>query len=260
MKEQVGDTKFRGEKIGPLEIVDIVEDAKSSDMSDTQKEVMSKAILERARVLHKQLGARSSEDAGGYFERYVDEALAPKVNWTSLLKNKLTIASQKITTFSKPDKRFISRGRILPGPKQLENDTLDNVKVCLDTSGSITDEDLGIALAQIKQLLDVYKAKAEVLYWDTQVRKTAPFKDIKELVRIKPEGGGGTDINCVFKEFEIGDYKKGKKQKPSIIIVFTDGHFGTVERKYHKYKDTIWVIKDNPRFVKPFGTQAKLKG
>ena len=45
---------------------------------------------------------------------------------------------------------------ILPGPKKIENDTLENVKICIDTSGSIGPKDLGIALAQIDQLLNTY--------------------------------------------------------------------------------------------------------
>ena len=138
--------------------------------------------------------------------------IAPRINWRSLIKNKLTLATQKITTYAKPDKRFLSRRRILPGPKQMENDQLDNVKVCIDTSGSIGDKELGIALAQIKQLLKVYKAKAELMYWDTQVRVCEPFNNVQELLKIMPGGGGGTDVNCVFEQFEGRDYKIGKNK------------------------------------------------
>lgn len=251
------DITFRGSKYGKNVMIDMYEDSKSSQMTDAQKQGKGRAILERARVLNKQLGQHGNQ--AGYLERYVDEVLAPKINWVSLLKSKLTRASQQVTTYSKPDKRFLSRGRVLPGPKKLENDTLDNVKVAIDTSGSISDQDLGIALAQIKQLLDVFKAKAEVIYWDTRVAKVAPFSDIKELVKIKPAGGGGTDVNCVFEHFESRDYKIGKKGKPSIIIVFTDGCFGPVAEKYKKYKDTIWVINGGYEFKEPFGVKAKLK-
>ena len=99
-------------------------------------------ILERAVVMQKQNTGTFGGEQGSWMERYVEDALAPRINWRSLIKNKLTLATQKITTYAKPDKRFLSRRRILPGPKQMENDQLDNVKVCIDTSGSIGDKEL----------------------------------------------------------------------------------------------------------------------
>ena len=164
----------------------------------------------------------------------------------------------KVNTYSRPDRRFLSRGMTLPGPKELENDSLENVKVCIDTSGSVTDKELGMALKQVQQLLSNFKAEAELLYWDTEVRAVYEFKNTRELLEGKPKGGGGTDANCVFEYFESGEYAKLKKPKPSIIIMFTDGYFGPIDDKYKKYRDTIWVIKNNDNFVPPFGVKAKL--
>jgi predicted metal-dependent peptidase len=177
-----------------------------------------------------------------------------------LLKNKLTLATQTVNTFARPDKRFRSRGMIMPGPKKLDNDALENVKICIDTSGSISPRDLGVALTQIDQLFKKFHADAEVLYWDTRIRAIYPFEDPKELVNKKPMGGGGTDANCIFEYFEENkDYRIGKKKKPSIIIVFTDGCFGDVHKRYSKYKDTIWVINGNYDFTAPFGSKAMFK-
>ena len=150
---------------------------------------------------------------------------------------------------------------VLPGPKKLEPDSLDNVKICVDTSGSIGDKELGMALAQVKQLLNTYKASASLIYWDTEVHCEEPFEKIEEALKIKPLGYGGTDANCIFRYFETNaDYKKHKKKPPSIIIIFTDGYFGPVDTKYkNKFKDTIWVIHSNDDFKEPFGVKAKYK-
>jgi len=248
---------YKGKKIKPAE-PDLIEDKESSEKTASQKEAQARTILERSVLLKKQIDGYG-KGMETFAERFVEEALAPKVRWESLLRNKLTKASQTVNTYAKPDKRFISRNMILPGPKRLENDTLENIKICIDTSGSISDKDLGIAMTQIAQLLKLFKAKAEVLYWDTEVRATAEFEDIETLIKQKPVGGGGTDANCIFEHFETGDYKKWKKAKPSIIIIFTDGYFGEVDSKYKKYKDTIWVIDKNNGFKKPFGLMAKFK-
>jgi predicted metal-dependent peptidase len=215
--------------------------------------------LNRAVTVHKQ-SHHFGGDAGDWIERYVERALAPKVNWVALLRNKLTFASQTITTFSKPDKRFVSRKMTLPGPKKLDNDSLENVKICIDTSGSISSKDIGIALAQIEQLFKQYHAEAELMYWDTDIRAIYEFKNVQELVKLKPMGGGGTDANCIFRYFEENkDYKIGKKKKPTIIIVFTDGYFGQIDKAYKKYKDTIWVVNGDKDFTPPFGSTARFK-
>lgn len=250
--------EFRGQKI-KSQSSDMVDDPNTRGMSEDQKKQLSNSLLSRAVTLQKQVGQFGGDNAD-FLERLVEKALAPKVNWKSLLKNKLIKASQKINTFAAPDKRFHSRGMVMPGPKALQNDELEGVKICVDTSGSISSKDIGIMFTQVEQLLKTYKAEAEVLYWDTRVRAVYPFKDIKELVATRPMGGGGTDANCVFEYFETErDYKIGKKKKPSIIIVFTDGYFGNIESKYKKYKDTIWVIHDNNNFTAPFGSKAPFK-
>lgn len=252
-KLQVGGDDFNGR--------DLVATKRTSEMSQTEKNEKSKSVLKKAATQKRQMTGSFGGEAGSFIEREVEEMLAPKVNWVALLKNKLTKASQTVMTYAKPDKRFVSRGMIMPGPKPLDNDSLSNIKVCIDTSGSISKEDLGIALNQINQLLKRFKAEAEVLYWDTQVRLVAPFKNIQELVRIKPEGGGGTDVNCVFEHFNSKDYRTGRKQRPSIIIIITDGYFGDVDSKHKKYIDTIWVVNGNyyKQFKPPFGKKATLK-
>ena len=114
-----------------------------------------------------------------------------------------------------------------------------------------------IKLTSIDELLCVPETEGTV---DIDVRAIYPFKDIKDLVSKKPMGGGGTDANCIFKYFEEErDYKIGKKKKPSVILIFTDGYFSVVHDKYKKYKDVIWIIKDNKNFKPPFGVVAPFK-
>lgn len=249
---------FRGQEIDDYD-ADIVDDKRSSSLSNDEKLQRANSMLSRAVTVHRQTHSFGGDNAD-FLERFIEKELAPKVNWRSILRNKLNAASQKTNSYSSPDKRFRSRGLIIPGPKNTENNALKNVKICVDTSGSISDRDLGVAMSQIDQLLRTYKAEAELLYWDTRVRAIYPFKDINDLLTKKPMGGGGTDVNCVFDYFETDkDYKLGKKAKPSIIIVFTDGYFGAVHSSFKKYTNTIWVIHDNDGFKEPFGSKAPFK-
>lgn len=254
--------KFRGKEI-KKDVIDndIVKDSESKQYSEDKTEQMAESLIRQAVTQAQKEFGTEFGSGQGFVERYIEKMLAPKINWLTLLKNKCTKASQKINTFSAPDKRFRTRNMTLPGPKQLENDALENIKICIDTSGSISQDDLGRALGQIYQLFRQFKAEAEVLYWDTRVAAVYPFKNPDELLRLKPMGGGGTDANCVFKYFEEDkDYKTGRKKKPNIILMFTDGYFGDIDDKYKKYKDTIWVISGSYYydFKAPFGTKAPI--
>jgi predicted metal-dependent peptidase len=228
----------------------------SQDTLDQQSDSFIRRAVEMFKLSSKSRGG----EMGAFMERLIEEALAPKINWRTLLRNRLVKSSTMIYTYSKPDKRFLARKMTLPGPKPMDPDSLENIKLCIDTSGSISDKDLGIALAQIKQLFDSYKADAEVIYWDTQVRAVYPFKDIPELLKCKRMGGGGTDGNCVFEYFDTNiDYVRHRKKPPSTIVVFTDGYIGDLDLKYKKkYKDVIWIISENgdQNFKPNFGIVA----
>lgn len=254
MKVRVSDVTYNGKKIGEIVDLDLCKDEKDAKLSKDQLANKANGVLSRAVTTAKLAGAPMD----GYLERKILLEMAPKIRWQAILKRYLAKSTQKICTYARPDKRFLARGKILPGPKPLDPDSLSGIKVCIDTSGSIGDTDLGIVLGQIKQLLDTYKADAEVIYWDTSVRTVGKFTTVKELLKVKPGGGGGTDINCIFSDYI--DDKKKCKEPAKVILVFTDGYFGEVEEKYAtKYgKHCIWIIPEADRgnFKRTCGTVA----
>lgn len=239
---EVVDITYKGKSIGSILNQDIYETKGDSKLTDEQKTNKANGVIQRAVTTTKLAG----EAMDGAIERLILLEMAPKVKWQTLLKMYLAKSSQKVSTYARPDRRFLGRHKILPGPKPVEPDSLSGIKICADTSGSISNKDIGIMAGQVKQLLDTYKADAEMIYWDTSVRATGNFKNLKELLKIKPMGGGGTDINCIFPYFED---KKLCKEPPKVIVVFTDGYFGELNDRYaNKYgKKIIWVIPQGDR-------------
>lgn len=241
---------------------DMVDDEETAGMSDETIEQKEKGVLKAAIQRHKLSGHNFGGESGNWIERYVEKSLAPKVNWVALVRNYLTVSQQKTMSYSSPDRRFLSRNKIFPGPRKIEPDTLGDVKFCIDTSGSISDTDLGVVFNQMQQLLRKFNAKAEVIYWDTQIRSIQPFENIRELVKTKPVGGGGTDANCIFRYFEEDkQYRLRMRPQPTLIVIFTDGYIPQVDMKHRKYRNTIWVVNGNnyEKFDAPFGKKAKLK-
>lgn len=252
--------KFRGKEY-PVD-TDIVADTTAQQASDNRKKALYDSIMKKAKVLEKQMRAGKGKGHMGVVEAFVDEALVPKVNWRSYLMNRMTEMVSQEKSLSTPDRRFIQRGLYVEG-NRLEEEKVEGIKLCIDTSGSMTDQDIAIAFAQINHLLKSFKLDAEIIFWDDGIQAVVPFDDYNSLLlaKCKATGRGGTDPNCVFKLFEQKEYKIGLKQRPSLIVMFTDGYFEGPKEEYgRRYgRDTLWIISGENTREYPFGTKAKLK-
>jgi predicted metal-dependent peptidase len=242
---------------------DMVHDSESSKMSQDQLE---KSQLNKAKSIVQGFKLRGGHsDSAAMIE--IDDIMSAEhrlVNWKQQLRRFLSTNSGYENTFARPDRRFISRGGYMPGRTKKDPDTIENLKVCIDTSGSMESAELAEMLATVADILKEYKAKAEIIYWDTAVRAVYPFEDIKQLVAAKPAGGGGTKAGCVFNYFETNqEYVSKKKHAPTLVLMFTDGYIENVDQKYRdKYgKKTIWIITSQglPKFDPPFGRLARYK-
>ena len=247
---------------------DIVEDSKSSQMTQRQKEQAQKSMNRRIKQTAIQNGTSSRSsgrgDGAGRLERTLEESLVEKVDWRKVFRKMLSTRYEKVTSFSSPDRRFIGRGMILPGDLKYEDNGITKVGIYIDTSGSIGDKDLFIALTQAKDLMTQYHAKATVAFWDTEVYTEQEFEDPKDLLKARIEGGGGTEINCVFEHIEKAEKlarKTGKGEKKDIILIWTDGYFGTPNARFEKMfgKRTVFIVNEDNSFKEPFGKKAYFK-
>ena len=263
------DYKFRGDHITSSTsasiggVGDLIDDDKSRSASDTTKKSVYDSIMKKAKVLERQMQAGKGKGHYGVVEAYVDEELVPKVNWRNVLMNRLIQMKSDEKSLSTPDRRFVSRGLYIEGHRE-EDELLKDIKLCIDTSGSMSDEDIAVAFVQIKQLLKTYKTEAEIVYWDDGIQDVVPFEDYNglRLAQLRATGRGGTNPNCIFELFTSKDYKIGKKAKPELIVIFTDGYFGGPSEQYKARfgRDVLWVISgQNKGFNPPFGKIAKLK-
>ncbi|MFI3250403.1 MAG: VWA-like domain-containing protein [Eubacteriales bacterium] len=179
------------------------------------------------------------------------------VDWRKLLRRYLSGENHWDCSFSTPDKRFIHQKLILPGPTSSQGNQLSGLKICLDTSGSVSEEDLQSFLGQIWNICKGFHLDAELIYWDAQIQGQLKFRGKQDLLSYRPQIGKGTDPDCLFRYFE----SKQCKIQPLVCLIFTDGYFssgyGTPNRK-RRYPHTIWVMtKDyNPQFSPPFGKVA----
>lgn len=195
--------------------------------------------------------ASGSGNVPGNIKRMIKDLTAPVVNWRELLQQQIQSIIKNDFTFARPSRRSWHMDAILPGMKNAQ--TID-VCVAIDTSGSITGEDLKIFLSEVQGIMEMYDDyKVHIITWDTQVYNPQDFTpdSSEDINSYEPGGGGGTDPHCVWQ------YLQDNEIEPKKLIMFTDYCFyGWSPEQVENYCDTIWVIKGNPGAEPEFGIWA----
>ena len=187
------------------------EQLSEEEKGDLEREV-EEAIRQGVLVAGK-LGSGGARD--------LEALLKPQIDWRDVLREFIstTCAGNDFSTWSRPNRKFISTGVYMPsGISQ----SVGELVVAVDTSASIGQHELTTFLSEIKSVCDnVQPDRIRLLYWDTKVcaDETYDHAETDTLVQsTKPAGGGGTDVSCV------SEYMTEHKINPQAVIVFTDGY------------------------------------
>ena len=191
--------------------------------------------------------AKAMGELPGAIERIVADLVEPVHDWRELLRRFVDTNSRNDYQWFPPNRRHIGNGMILPS---LRSQELKNVTMALDTSGSISESDLAAFEAEVRSIVEDYRADTTVIYCDAEVQRVEHF-DAYTPVELSPSGGGGTDFRPVFEHIEqTGEY-------PVVLIYQTDGWCDRFpeEPPY----PVLWVLSQpNDRFTAPFGEVISL--
>ncbi len=168
-----------------------------------------------------------------------------KLNWRLLLKNFLNQKISDEASYSTPERKYLHMDMILPG-YSMTDDELDEIWAFIDSSGSISENEMNQFLTQLYRISKEFHCVANICYWDTKV--TDVYRNIrneKDILKCKPNHSGGTDINCVY------NWIQENKVKPDVMVILTDGAFGKLTTPAFKKKygrQTILVVSSQ-RFI-----------
>jgi predicted metal-dependent peptidase len=223
-------------------------EGESADMTPEKAEQMSQEIDQKLRE-----GAILAGKLGGSTPKQIRELLDGVVDWKDVLREFLSshMRGGDEYTFRKYNKRRIMDELYLP---DTFSESLDEVCIAWDTSGSIDDEANGAFAGEMKSICELMNPeKVRILWWDTEVAGEQVFTkgnyDTMDKM-LKPMGGGGTDPNCVPK------YLKDKNINASAMIVFTDGYFWD-KIEWSTDIPTLWLVTENDKLEVPKGKIIK---
>jgi len=208
------------------------------EVSELAKEVIRQAIKEAVEATEK---ARGTIPHG--FEEHIKEWLKPPIiSWRSLLKKFIaaSIKSGHKPSWKRPNRRFgeFQKGKL--------SDRIVSVTIAVDTSGSISNEDLSCFVNEMKSIKSCYKGSITVMECDAEIHNTYKLDKYKR-VKNSFKGRGGTSFMPVFK------YIKEKKLKTDLLIFFTD-LCGDQEMCKKPPYNVLWVATVSAKGQKmPFG-------
>jgi predicted metal-dependent peptidase len=129
------------------------------------------------------------------------------------------------------------------------SESIGELLLCVDTSGSICDATLNRMLGVVSGLLDTVNVeRVRLLYWDAQVCRSEVYErhQYDTLVSsTKPAGGGGTRVACV------NEWMAEHNVTPQVAVVITDGYLGGEWGSWTC--PVLWVIVNNKNTYAPFG-------
>ena len=183
---------------------------------------------------------------GGAMARLIDHLLQPQLPWRNLLAHYVSNIARDDYSYARPSTR---RGdpAVYPSLRSAQI----HVTVVLDTSGSITAEELNTFMAEIDAIKAQMRARIVLHACDTQLAADGPwlFEPWEEASLPRQfTGGGGTDFGPVF------HWQAQQEQMPDLLIYFTDaeGEFPAQEPMF----PVLWLVLG--KGVVPWGRRVQL--
>jgi predicted metal-dependent peptidase len=155
----------------------------------------------------------------GGWKRWAEQILEPTIDWRRMLagavREAIAWAGGAVDyTYRRPSRRTAAmRGVVLPTLRR----PLPRVAIVVDTSGSMGEDDLAAAMAEVTGVLrevGVRGNRVSVLACDADVQAVSRVTSAEQ---VELGGGGGTDMRVGIER------ALQAPERPNVIIVLTDG-------------------------------------
>lgn len=181
------------------------------------------AELVRRRVaeeIRRSSGSESRGTAPGHWRRWAEAVLSPRIPWHRELRAAVRAAIRDRAgaadySWRRPNRRQEAYGEfVMPSLRQ----PVPEVAVVIDTSGSMSDEALGRALAEVEGVLRALgHHEVTLVVADATVHVVRRVRSLAEARR-QLTGWGGTDMTVALASVER------LRPRPEVAVVLTDCH------------------------------------
>lgn len=191
-------------------------------------------------------------DKEGYLKNKIEGLYKTSTDWRKELR--------KIIGYSiSPDEKrqayanknvLVSQNRIARTDKD-KYDNVDYITAFIDSSGSMSDDQLKMCLSEIYAMaLQKKPLSIVIVQCDTKIQEVKiysnPIQLKKDLKQATVKGRGGTNLKPCWDLLK--NDPRFKRRQSELVMVFTDGYLDQYKRDPRTMRNLCWVIIDNPSF------------
>lgn len=209
-----------------------------------QKDIVNK--VQQAVMLSKKCGRSTQAGSGSEaVEELLKKYCRNKVDWRKELWEFFTEVFEKdVYSWKRPNRRF--QDIYLPSLEESEG-KLTHLYFFIDTSGSITDEQIKAFHAELQYIHSEFKPdKLTIVQFDTRILKEDTIEGDDDYLKVAIVPGGGTSYTCITK------YLNKLKEVPSGVIILTDLYCDPM-KKPKRNIPVLWVSTELENKEIPFG-------
>ena len=184
---------------------------KNPNLSDAEKaEIQQKVVAAAQAAKNSGVGKLPGE-----LEELINEIRNPKVDWKEYLWETFKCRYPEDYTFNRPNRKVLNTYDIyLP---TMEGVQAGNIAVHIDTSGSVSSDELTDFLAELNELSVEFKpACIYIFYTDYAVANVEVFEQGDDITELNIKGRGGTSFVPTFEYIEEHDIAVDQ------MLVFSD--------------------------------------
>ena len=181
-----------------------------SDAKRKELENQIKVAVRQATVIAKKMGKLP-----GGMETLIDQLSEPKLDTQALLQRFMDSASKSDYSYRRPNRRAMVNGIISPS---LYSNDLGEIAIALDTSMSMSQDDLNEMASEISGILQDFSCTIHLINVDTKVQSYEVLTQDDLPLTLKVTGGGGTRFKDVIPYLDDQDIY------PSCLLFLSDGY------------------------------------
>lgn len=192
--------------------------------------------------------AKKSSHAYAGLQIEIDTLIKPEINLHDTLKEYLISSMfEKVSTYERPNKRYMHQGLYLPGNKK--SNELIEVYIALDSSSSVSLDEYKKFLGVIQEVCEgFYEYKITVLPFDITVKDKHiisfdSFNPLDDNALFIPKSDGGTNFDEVLRYLR----KSSEIRSDNLLMVLTDGEFDIYESLVC---NTLFIISEKKNLNK----------
>ncbi|MDO5407797.1 MAG: VWA-like domain-containing protein [Eubacteriales bacterium] len=232
---------------------------KSLDRHDVWKAISDSSVIRdiwNGRIRNAAAACKGAEKLPPQIRKIVkDLSRRSNVYWKQLLHDFLQ-PDEYDYSFLPPDRRFSDGEYYLPAYNlDEEHGSAQDIWVCMDTSASISEQELKEAMLEVQDAMRQAGLKGAVSFFDGDITDPIPFTTEEEFRTITPKGGGGTSYHPIFRLLREQLYP----ELPKAVLIFTDGYVCSWPKEEAAMEvPVLWLIRKGGNTNVPWGRVVEL--